>query len=117
VGSTKGETQADRPLIAVARAALETDRTEASAHFTPQVGMHLIFQRSTVSAFALDGGTDLILLGKDAIAAGIAPFALMVDDLHASHPRFSSVALAPSAIKPLPAVAACHDYLLKPRFA
>jgi len=88
-----------RPPLSVAHVALETDRMEESAHFMRTIGMRPIFQGPEVSVFELRGGTHLILMLKREIVAGSAPFDLMVDDLRATHRRFTSLGLAPSAIE------------------
>jgi hypothetical protein len=50
------------------------------------------------------GGTHLILMLKEELIAGDAPFDLMVDDLHATHQRFTSLGLSPSQIEARPAI-------------
>lgn len=77
---------------------------EESAHFMRTIGMRPIFQGPEVSVFELRGGTHLILMLKNKIAAGNAPFDLMVDDLRATHGRFSSLGLSPSPIEARPAI-------------
>ena len=93
-----------RPPLAVAHVVLETDRMEESAHFIRTIGMRPIFQGPEVCIFELRGGTHLILMLKNPIAVGDAPFDLMVDDLHATHQRFASLGLAPSPIEARPAI-------------
>jgi len=46
----------------------------------------------------------LILMLKDKIVVGDAPFDLMVDDLRATHQRFNSLGLAPTPIEARPAI-------------
>jgi hypothetical protein len=41
---------------------------------------------------------------KDEVKGGEAPFDLMVDDLHGTHARFTSLGLAPSAIEAVPKI-------------
>lgn len=96
--------QDERPPLGVAHVVLETDRMEESAHFMRTIGMRPIFQGPEVSVFELRGGTHLILMLKNKIAAGNAPFDLMVDDLRATHGRFSSLGLSPSPIEARPAI-------------
>ena len=93
-----------RPLLAVAHVVLETGRMEESTRFMQTIGMRRISQGPEVSVFELRGGTHLILLLKTGIVAGNAPFDLMVDDLHATHQRLTSLGLAPSSISALPAI-------------
>ena len=93
-----------RPPLGVAHVVLETDRMEESAHFMRTIGMRPIYQGPEVSVYELRGGTHLILMLKSEIVAGNAPFDLMVDDLHATHRRFTSLGLAPSPIEARPAI-------------
>jgi len=93
-----------RPPLGVAHVVLETDRMEESAHFMRTIGMRPIFQGPEVSVYELRGGTHLILMLKSKTVVGNAPFDLMVDDLHATHQRFTSLGLAPSPIEARPAI-------------
>lgn len=94
----------ERPSVGVGHVVLETDQMEASAQFMLAIGMRPVFQGPEVSVFELRGGTHLILMLKSQIVPGNAPFDLMVDDLHATHERFSSLGLAPMAIEARPAI-------------
>jgi hypothetical protein len=93
-----------RPPLAVAHVVLETDRMQASGQFMRTIGMRPIFEGPQVGVYEMRGGTHLILMQKSTIVAGNAPFDLMVDDLHATHQRFASLGLAPSAIEARPAI-------------
>jgi hypothetical protein len=93
-----------RPPLGVAHVVLETDRMEESAHFMRTIGMRPIFQGPEVSVYELRGGTHLILMLKSKIVVGNAPFDLMVDDLHVTHQRFTSLGLFPSPIETRPAI-------------
>ena len=93
-----------RPPLGVAHVVLETDRMEESAQFMRTIGMRPIFQGPEVSVYELRGGTHLILMLKSQIVVGSAPFDLMVDDLHTTHQRFTSLGLAPSPIEARPAI-------------
>ena len=93
-----------RPPVGVAHIVLETDRMEESARFMRTIGMRPMFDGPEVSVFELRGGTHLILMLKDKIVVGDAPFDLMVDDLPATHQRFSSLGLAPTPIEARPAI-------------
>lgn len=88
-----------RPAVGVAHVVLQTDRMEASARFMRVIGMRPLFDGPQVSVYEMRGGTHLILMLKDRITPGDAPFDLMVDDLHATHRRFSSLGLDPSPIE------------------
>ncbi len=88
-----------KPDVGVAHVVLETDVMEESAGFMRTIGMRPIFDGPEVSVYEMRGGTHLILLRKETVAAGAASFDLMVDDLHATHQRFTSLGLAPSPIE------------------
>ena len=83
---------------------LGSDRLAESAQFMRTIGLRPVHEGPTVSIFELRGGTHLILLPKKKVEAGDAPFDLMVDDLHATHRRFTELGLAPSAIEAVPKI-------------
>lgn len=93
-----------RPPVSVAHVVLETDRMDESGRFIRTIGMRPIFEGPEVSVYELRGGTHLILMRKDNVVPGNAPFDLMVDDLRGTHQLFSSLGLAPSAIEARPAI-------------
>jgi hypothetical protein len=97
---TKNMTEHDpRPGVGVAHVVLQTDRMEESAQFMRVIGMRPIIDGPQVSVYEMRGGTHLILMLKDRITPGDAPFDLMVDDLHATHRRLSSLGLGPAPIE------------------
>ena len=104
MGTSKTSTDEQRPSVAVAHVVLDTDRMEESAHFIRTIGMRPVFEGPEVSVYELRGGTHLILMLKSKIVAGDAPFDLMVDDLRATHQRFTSLGLAPSPIEARPTI-------------
>ena len=77
---------------------------EDSARFLRAIGMRSIFDGPEVSVYEMRGGTHLILMLKDKVVAGDAPFDLMVDDLHETHKRFTSLGFTPSPIDARPAI-------------
>lgn len=93
-----------RPPVAVAHVVLETDRMEASVTFMQTIGMRPIFIGPQVSVLELRGGTHLLVMRKDEVSGGAAPFDLMVDDLPAAHARFAAAGLSPSPIEGRPAI-------------
>jgi hypothetical protein len=97
-------TDEQRPLVAVAHVVMETDRMEESAQFMQTIGMRPFFLGPQVSVLELRGGTHLILMRKDSVAGGNAPFDLMVDNIRATHERFTSLGLSPSPIEARPAI-------------
>jgi hypothetical protein len=75
---------------------------EASARCMQALGMRPVHLGPEVSVLELRGGTHLILMLKDEVAGGAAPFDLMVDDLRASHKRYEALGLHLSAIEVRP---------------
>ena len=67
--------------------------------FMRLIGMRSISEGAEVSVHEMRGGNHLILIRKDRVAAGPAPFDLMVDDLKATHRRFTELGLEPSPIE------------------
>lgn len=92
------------PPVGIAHVVLETDRMEESAKFMQKIGMRTIFDGSPVSVFEMRGGTHLLLMRKNEIEVGEAPFDLMVDDLHATHTQYEELGLNPSAIEARPEI-------------
>jgi hypothetical protein len=96
--------QEERPAVGVAHVVLRTDRMEESARFMRMISMRPIFDGPQTSVYEMRGGTHLILMLAVEPAAGEASFDLMVDDLHATHRRFTSLGLDPSSIEARPAI-------------
>jgi hypothetical protein len=93
-----------KPPVCVAHVVLQTNRMDDSVQFMRTIGMRPIFDGPEVSVYEMRGGTHLILMRKDSVVAGDASFDLMVDDLHATHQRFTSLGLSPSPIEARPAI-------------
>jgi hypothetical protein len=93
-----------RPPLWIGHVVLETDRLEESAQFMSTIGMRPVHKGSAVAIFELRGGTHLVLSAKSEIVPGDAPFDLMVDDLRATHRRFTSLGLAPTPIEAMSSI-------------
>ena len=91
-----------RPPIWVGHVVLESNRLDESAQFMLTIGLRPIYQGPSVAIFELRGGTHLIIIPKTEEAGGDAKFDLMVEDLHATHRRFTEMGLAPSPIEAVP---------------
>ncbi|HXH42186.1 MAG TPA: VOC family protein [Thermoanaerobaculia bacterium] len=92
--------QDQRPTVWVGHVVLETDRLAESEAFMRKIGMRSVVQRPNVAVLELRGGTHLVLVAKAGAVAGDAPFDLMVDDLQATHLRFTALGLDPTPIVP-----------------
>jgi hypothetical protein len=88
-----------RPAVWVGHIVLESDRLEATAQFMRTIGMRTIFPGPRVAVLELRGGTHLVVIAKEKISAGAAPFDLMVEDLHATHLEFTALGLEPTPIE------------------
>ena len=88
-----------RPSVWVGHIMLESDRLEDTAQFMRTIGMRTIFPGPRVAVFELRGGTHLVVIEKEKVTAGAAPFDLMVEDLQAKHKEFTSLGLEPSPIE------------------
>ena len=88
-----------RPSVWVGHVVLESDRLDETAQFMRTIGMRTIFPGPRVAVFELRGGTHLVVIAKEKVAAGAAPFDLMVEDLQATHKEFTSLGLEPSPIE------------------
>jgi hypothetical protein len=95
---------AQRPPVGVAHVVMHTDRMRDSAAFFRALGMRAIFDGPEVSVYEMRGGTHLLLMRRDRVEGGDAPFDLMVDDLRATHTRCEVLGLSPSPIAALPAI-------------
>jgi catechol-2,3-dioxygenase len=93
-----------RPPLWIGHVVLETDRLEESAGFMHTIGMRAVHKGSKVAIFELRGGTHLVLIAKRKIVPRDASFDLMVEDLRATHQRFTSLGLAPSPIEALSSI-------------
>lgn len=93
-----------RPAVGIAHVVLETHCMDSSAHFMRMIGMRPIFDGPEISVYEMRGGTHLILMRRDEVTPGDAPFDLMVDDLRGTHERFASLGLEPSPIEARPAI-------------
>ena len=92
------------PTVSVAHVVLYTDRMAESAQFMRLVGMVPVFDGPQVSVYELRGGTHLLLMHREAVVAGDAPFDLMVVDLYTSHQQFAALGLVPSPIEARPTI-------------
>jgi hypothetical protein len=75
-----------------------------TAQFMRTIGMRPIFDGPEVSVYEMRGGTHLLMMNRDKVAPGEAPFDLMVDDLRETHTRFVSLGLSPSPIEVRPQI-------------
>ena len=88
-----------RPPVWIGHAFLSVSDVNRSADFWRSVGMREIERNAQVAVLELRGGTHLLLLPGTPPADAHVPFDLMVDDLDATHARWSASGLDPSPIE------------------
>ncbi len=72
---------------------------EQSVAFLRAIGMRPIFDGPQISVYEMRGGTHLILILRDSVPGGDAPFDLMVDDLRDMHMRLTTLGFSPAPIE------------------
>ena len=87
-----------RPPVWVGHISLTTDRLSESHRFMVDLGMRPIAKGDDFAVLELRAGTHLVLVARDAVEPGAAPFDLMVEDLDATHRRLSGLGMSPSEI-------------------
>lgn len=87
-----------RPPVWVGHISLTTSRLDESHQFLLALGMRSIARGDGFAVLELRAGTHLVLVQQDEVTPGAAPFDLMVEDLDATHSRFSEQGLEPSEI-------------------
>ncbi|MEZ5308456.1 MAG: GNAT family N-acetyltransferase [Pyrinomonadaceae bacterium] len=92
------------PLVAVAHINENTDRMSESSEFMRKIGMRVVWEGPQVSVFEVRGGTHIILKSVDRMEESPAPFDLLVDDVFATHKRFTDLGLEPSEIEERPQI-------------
>ena len=88
-----------RPPIWVGHVAMHTGQLEESSKFMQLVGMRLIASGDEFAVLELRGGTHLVLTTDPDSELIKADFDLMVEDLDATHARFTELELNPGAIE------------------
>ena len=89
-----------RPPVWIGHVVLETDRLAETEQFMRTIGMRSVVQRPNVAVLELRGGTHLVLTPGKGAAPVEAAFDLMVEDLEATHQRFTELGLNPTPIAP-----------------
>jgi catechol 2,3-dioxygenase-like lactoylglutathione lyase family enzyme len=92
-----------RPPVWTGHVSLRSRDTVAAAHFYERIGMRPVQVDEHFSVLEMRGGTHLAIRhDPEHLAAGPAPWDLMVDDLTASHRQWASQGLAVSPISDAP---------------
>jgi catechol 2,3-dioxygenase-like lactoylglutathione lyase family enzyme len=86
-----------KPPVWIGHAVLTVTDVNRSADFWREVGMREVARNEHVAVMELRGGTHLVLVPGN-VAAGDAPFDLMVEDLDAIHRQWTEQGLDPSPV-------------------
>jgi len=88
-----------RPPVWVGHITLTTRSLGESRAFVEKLGMRHIAHGEDFAVYELRAGTHLVLLLRDDLAPGPAPFDLMVEDLDATRARLAAEGLEPGEIQ------------------
>jgi catechol 2,3-dioxygenase-like lactoylglutathione lyase family enzyme len=89
----------ERPAVWIGHEVLTVHDVERSAEFWHSIGMREVDRSPHVAIMELRGGTHLVIVPGTPAPGTEAPFDLMVDDLDATHARWSALGLHPSEIE------------------
>ena len=89
---------AGRPSVWIGHTVLTVRDVERSADYWRDLGLREVERSQDVAVLELRGGTHLLLLPGSPDAGG-APFDLMVEDLDATHAKWTAQGLDPSPIE------------------
>ena len=98
--------ESTRPAVWVGHVFMHSEKLVETSEFMQLVGMRLIASGDEYAVLELRGGTHLVLTTDSESKPGGEVFDLMVDDLDASHARFTGLGLDPSDIER----GQIHDY-------
>lgn len=98
LGRGSNEYADPRPPVWVGHVSLTTDCLSESHQFMVNLGMRPIVVGDDFAVLELRAGTHLVLLEREGVEAGAAPFDLMVEDLDATHRRLTGQGMSPSEI-------------------
>jgi hypothetical protein len=96
----------NRPAVWVGHVFMHTKKLVETSEFMQLVGMRMIASGDEYAVLELRGGTHLVLTADAESKPGGEVFDLMVDDLDASHARFTGLGLEPGDIER----GQIHDY-------
>ncbi len=89
----------ERPPVWIGHITLKSNRVSESNDFLVALGLRPLAQGDNYAVLELRGGTHLVVLHTDDPLSGAAPFDLMVEDLEATHKRFSERGFSPSGVQ------------------
>jgi acyl-coenzyme A thioesterase PaaI-like protein len=87
-----------RPPVWIGHVAMHTDLIAESSEFMQLVGMRMIASGDEFAVLEMRGGTHLVLTTDPESQLVKGGFDLMVEDLEATHARFTELGLAPGEI-------------------
>ena len=89
----------ERPPLWVGHVLMRSHELEKSHAFMLRLGLRPIDKGDDYAILELRGGTHLAIFRGEEPNSGVADFDFMVEDLDATHARFSEMGLSPSPIE------------------
>ena len=90
--------QESRPPVWIGHVAMYSGQVNATADFMEQVGMRRIYRDDSFAVLEMRGGTHLVVTDSPDSDLIQGSFDLMVDDLDATHRRFTELGFEPTEI-------------------
>ncbi len=91
-----------RPAVWIGHVVLETSRLDDTEQFMRTIGMRPMVKRAEFAVLEMRGGTHLVLIAKADAVGCDASFDLMVEDIHATHHRFTELGFGPTPLEHVP---------------
>ena len=88
-----------RPAVWIGHVVLETSRLDDTEQFMRTIGLRPLVKRAEFAVLEMRGGTHLVLIAKPDAAPAAATFDLMVEDIHATHQRFTEFSFDPTPLE------------------
>ena len=89
----------ERPPLWVGHVLMRSHVLEKSNDFMMRLGLRPIDKGDDYAILELRGGTHLAIFRGEEPSSGVADFDFMVEDLDATHARFTEMGLSPSPIE------------------
>ncbi len=87
-----------RPDIWIGHSSLRTRNLKGSHDFLEKIGLRHVFKNESITIFELRGGTHIIMIADEVAKGGAAEIDFMVEDIDATHDKFTSLVLDVSEV-------------------
>ena len=88
-----------RPPVWIGHVAMHSDKVGETSRFMQLIGMRPVFENDEIAVLELRGGTHLVVTANAESELLRGSFDLMVEDLDATHARFTGLGLEPGDIE------------------